>query len=209
MDRVEQLKFKSGSGVSGYGVQVGPYSAQLTSYAGSPLVTVYCVDFLHGISVNQEWSANVSKLNLSQIGSTRLGIAGDDGDALARYRKGAWLASQFASAPTTSWKQIHSAIWTTVIAGNDPTKSYYNKYGDWLSQANAAEASGYAGFDFSRWAVLTDVRADDLGAVDVTLQPGVQEYLVQLTVTPEPETFVMLLSGLLVLAVLWRRGGFA
>jgi hypothetical protein len=208
MDPVEQFKFISGSGVGGFGVQVGPYTGQMTSYPGNPLITIYCVDYLHGISTNTTWSANVSRLNVADIGDTRLGIAGDDSSALSRYRKAAWLASQFTSNQTTaSWRQIHSAIWTIVIAGDDPTKQYYNQYGSWIKLANDAEASGYAGFDFREWAVLTDVRSGQPGSdVAVGLQPGVQEYLVRMTVTPEPETIIMLLSGMLILALVWRRG---
>lgn len=193
--------------VPGFGTQVGPYTARLVSYPGMPSVTIYCVDYLHDIDIGQVWTANVSKLVLSDVNDTRLGIAGDDLDALNRYKKAAWLASQFmVNQDQASWQQIHSAIWTTALDGNDPNKPYYGKYGNWIAQANAAEAGGYAGFDFSEWAVLTDVHAADLGYdIDPLREPGVQEYLVHVTVTPEPETVILMLSGLAVLAFAWRR----
>ena len=204
----ETLGFKAGSGVGGFGTQVGPYTAQVTSYPGSPLVTVYCVDYLHSISVGQSWTANVSQLTLDGMATTRLGIAGDDGNALARYKKAIWLAAQFANnQDATSWMQIHSAIWTIVLGGNDPTQPYYGQYASWIFRAGLAEAGGYYGFNFDDWRVVTDVRADDAGLVDASLQPGAQEYVMY--VTPEPETVIMMLSGLLVLALVWRRGGFA
>jgi hypothetical protein len=210
MDPTEDIQFKSASGVGGFGTQVGPYTGQLKSYPGNPLITIYCVDFLHGIATDQLWTANVSKLtDVASVADTRLGIAGDDADAFARYKKAAWLASNFMTNQNqTSWKQIHSAIWTFVIAG--PTgQPYSGHYGTWFAAANTAEMNNYYGMDFANWAVLTDIRADDGSPSDdanVSKQPGVQEYLVQMTATPEPETIVLLLSGLLILGLAYRRG---
>ena len=203
----ETLQLKAKSEVSGFDVNVGPYTAQVVSYPGQPLISVYCVDFLHGVAQDQVWDVNVTKLSGGDVSNTRLGIAGDD-NALARYKKAAWLASQFAANQDTwSWRRLSSAIWTTVIAGDDPGFTYYEGYGDWLTKADAAEAGGYMGFNFDYWQVLTDVTADDLGNVAVIDQLGAQEYLVY--VTPEPETIIMLMSGMIVLLVVWRRGGIA
>jgi hypothetical protein len=213
LNPVEQFKFVSSSGSSGvpvgwFGTQNGPYTGQVASYPGSPQVTLYCVDYLHDIAPDQVWTVNVSRLTVSDIGDTRMGIAFDDGFALSRYKRAAWLASQFMTNQSLdSWAKLHSAIWSVALDGNDPTKPYYGEYGNWLSQLSAAEASGYQGFDFSEWAVITDVAADDLGYdYNPLRQPGAQEFLVHVTVTPEPETVIMLLSGLLVLGLCWRRG---
>jgi hypothetical protein len=207
----EQFKFTAPSAgvvVPGFGTQVGPYTGQLSSYPGSPSITLYCVDYLHDINPNQIWTANVSRLNVGDVSHTRLGIAGDDAGALSRYKKAAWLASHFMSnQDVTSWRQIHAAIWTVALDGNLPGKPYFGQYGNWLAAANLAEANGYQGFNFAEWAVVTDIAADDQGFnYDPLKQPGVQEYLVRMTVTPEPETVVLLLSGLLLLGLVWRRG---
>ena len=68
---------------------------------------------------------------------------------------------------------------------------------DWYNEVNAAFAGGApADLDWASWSVVTDVNAT--GATG----EGVQEFLVhEPTVTPEPETYLLLLaSGL---AVLW------
>jgi hypothetical protein len=201
----EDLRFVGTNGTSGFDTQVGPYSAQMTSYPGNPFITIYCVDYLGDIQPNQQWTANVSSLS-SDISLTKLGVLGAS-DALARYRKAAWLASQFAyNQDVGSWRQLSSALWTTVQNGDDPSMPYYGGYGDWLNRAAAAEAGGYEGFDFREWAVLTDVRVAENG---LPLDPYMtQEFITRVTVTPEPETVIMLMSGLLLLGLVWRRGMF-
>jgi hypothetical protein len=66
------------------------------------------------------------------------------------------------------------------------------------ANALVSNFSGVYSMDFSQWAVVTDVT-----------DPGRQEFLVRTTVAPEPATYVMLLSGLVLLfgvAQARRRG---
>ena len=67
-----------------------------------------------------------------------------------------------------------------------------------LDVAQEAANNGFAGFDFSQWSVFTDKNADGHSY-------GKQEYLVRVNVVPEPETVVLLLSGLVVLLGVGRR----
>lgn len=205
----DQIQFVSFSGVTGFGVQaIGPYTGQVMSMPGTPMISLYSVDYKVGVTLGSAWTANVSSLTLSAMKNTKLGILGDDGDALARYRKAAWLASQFATNQTyTDWLQISSAVWTTALNGDAPSLPYYGQYGNYINLANAAEAGGYAGFDFREWAVVTDITSTGAQlSYDPEMVGSYHEALVKVTVTPEPETMILLLSGLLILGVAWRRG---
>jgi hypothetical protein len=199
----EQLKLVSAGGVvstfSSPSVYVGPYAATLTSDPTHATFSIYCVDFLHDITVGTVWNANVSDVTSTGLSNTRLGNAG-----LSSYQKAIWLATQFAANQTRgAWTAIHDAIWAittpsyalkTAGSVSDPTKGSY-----WVDQVNMAFASGApTDIDYTQWRVLTDVRS-----------PGTQEFLVSTpptTVTPEPETYLLMITGLAgILLLAYRR----
>ena len=218
----EDLKFIAGSGVGASfdNVQVGPYTGDITS--GSPTlpgITLYCVDFANGITLNHTWTADVTGIGSGAsdaavggtMGNTRLG---NNTGSLNKYRQAAFLASLFSSYTTymnnaaftysgstqyTSKKAvysgIHGAIWSIMTAGyptgavNDAALATAMS-STFIGLANTALAANFAGYsmDFDNWSVMTDV-----------VNPGVQEYLVQTSVVPEPETYVLMFSGLILL----------
>jgi hypothetical protein len=192
----EQLKLVSAGGVvstfSSPSVYLGPYTATLTSDPTHATFSIYCVDFLHDINVGDTWTANVSGISSSGLSSTRLGNAG-----LTQYQKAIWLATQFATNQTRdAWSAIHDAIWSITTPGYVLKTS---KGQSWVDQVNSAFTSGApSSIDFTQWRVLTDTRS-----------PGTQEFLVSTpptTVTPEPQTYLLMLTGLAgVLLVTYRR----
>src|SRR3972149_3024146 len=112
----------TGSGVVGYGgVAIGPYGA---SSPGMPNFDVFCVDFSNSVSVGNVWTARFTSLaDAAGIDdNTRFGQLSLS-PVLDQYKRAAWLAMQFASNGTGSWKGIHQAIWKQF--GTSPSSSPY------------------------------------------------------------------------------------
>lgn len=199
--QTEQFRLVAGSGVGFNGVQVGPYRGMMLSEPGTPTIDIYCVDFLNEVHLNQTWTARMTNLGGGSLGNTRLGqLFGMSGfsfygtdDVLTRYRKAAWLTTQFAIQNTSAWGGIHSAIWlltTPNVTSNLPS-AFIAAAGYWFGKAS----TNYLSVDVRSIAIATDVRT-------VGGQDGVQEYIL---VTPEPATILMLGSGLAGLYAARRR----
>jgi PEP-CTERM motif len=181
----EYLDFLGGSNVGFGGVQVGPYVAQFTSDIGQDF-SIYCVDYNHH-AIDQ--LVNVSALASTGLSNTRLGALGDAA-AFDTYRTAAYLASLFDTAPATgaAWGPIHRAIWA-LTSGQSQWDSYLSD-----TYLGAGWETAAANFNTDGWYVLSP-----------TDQPGGQEFLMRTVSVPEPATFVLLATGLLLLAAFSRR----
>jgi hypothetical protein len=192
-DATEYLEFLGGSGVNGgYGVQVGPYRGRFTTPT-SPQFSIYCVDYNH---YAKSQKVNVSALSSGPLSLTRL-------QDYSKYQKAAYLASLFDPGTdvnsdgtpegTSSWGAIHAAIWyitSGVSVGNTTQRDYYLG----LAAANAGS------FSTAGWYVLSPENARG-GAFDGTGQ----EFLMRTVSVPEPASFLLLASGLLLLAAVSRK----
>jgi hypothetical protein len=201
--QTDSLLFVSGSGVGYNGVQVGPYRGMLISEPGTPTVDIYCVDYMHEITVGTRWKVYDTNLGGGNLSNTRLfkefTVAGNSwygsANVLTRYEEAAWLTTQFSSNNKSSWGAIHSAIWlltTPNFGTNLPSGLVIADTYNWVNLA----AADYTQINPNSYEVLTDVRVDANG------NGGVQEYLM---VTPEPETVLLLASGLGALYAMRRR----
>lgn len=104
---MEQFRFDSGSGVGAkWGrVQIGPYHGTLLSDSTTPSLTLYCVDFVHGIGGGNLVDVNTVNLGNddADLSTTRLkndpdlngGVPIDS--RLMQYRQAAFLAAMFDS----------------------------------------------------------------------------------------------------------------
>lgn len=181
--------------VRGY---VGPYSARLTSDPTKGSFSVFCIDFLNSIRVNDIWTANISTVVAGGLDATRLGMAGVT-DAVVRYQKAIWLATQFAANQTRAqWTGIHDAIWSLVNPGDGTFLTTDGTGAYWAGEVEAAFASGApTDVDYASWRVLTDVNAN--GRLE-----GKQEFLVRV-VTSESTSTLVLAFGMGVLWIVGRR----
>ena len=182
-DAQEYLDFLGGSGVNGgYGVQVGPYVGRFTDPTTAQF-SIYCVDYTH--YARDQW-VNVTSLASGDLDSTRLKDYGD-------YQQAAYLASLFDTEPTSTWGGIHAAIWNItsgVAVGSAAQRDYYLG----LAAANAST------FATAGWYVLSPL--DPNGGVNDSTG---QEFLMRSVSVPEPAAFLLLASGLLLLAAVSRK----
>ncbi|MBA2626735.1 MAG: hypothetical protein H0U85_01875 [Gemmatimonadales bacterium] len=175
-----QVTLTSAGSVTAFGYYVGKYQGQLPTQPGAPAIDLFCVDFLHHVTVGQTWTANFTSLTGGDLSNTRL-------NSLVFYQKAAWLTAQYGSAPTSQWGDIQATIWqiTNPGAGPAPSSSY------WLDLVNAQ----YTSFDYSRYVIVTDVNRLDANSA--------QEFI---TTTPEPAELLLMGTGLLTIVL---AGGFA
>ena len=80
-----QVKFVSPGNVTWRGYYVGPYRGMLLNEPGSPVVDLYCVDFLNYAQWN--WTANISSVSRSDLSLTRWGMIFGEAEARVRYQK--------------------------------------------------------------------------------------------------------------------------
>jgi len=176
------MTFTGVNGAAAFGYYVGPYYGTMN---GDP-VTLYCVDFANEVYFGESWQANVTPLNGGDLSNTRYGGT-PDGRQL--YAEAAWLTTQYASNPN-SYGDIQATIWQ-LFDPNAPAPSS----GNWLQLAQ----ENYTSLDLGYFDILTN-----LGPVTATGQ--VQEFIIDPAPVPEPDSLVLLLSALLAVAFMARKG---
>ena len=160
------------------GTSAGPYSAILN---GSP-ISMMCLSFNRHVAVGQTWDVAVNSLDASGVANA---LYGGQRKSLLKYQRAAWLYDQLTAAPTQA-SAIQGAIWNIFRASTPDNAASIQ----WLSAAMGANLAGY---DFSRFRILTPL---DRG------RHGPQEMM---TTVPEPMTMLLLGSGLLGVAAKVRR----
>jgi hypothetical protein len=195
--RIKTLKFQStrpNPAVTALGYYVGPFTATVVSDPTRPTIDIFCVDVLNQITWGHTWRARFTNLASGDLSATRHGNA-----KLAEYKQAAWLTTMYRApgVNTNQWGGIQSAIWNLLnpgypYGGTSATTNTHEAY--WLAQANNWYNSAASNsFDFTRWSVVTDV-----GAAGRVRGGGTQEFLTQ-NVTPEPETWILMGTGLLII----------
>jgi hypothetical protein len=183
------------------GGRFGPYIAQF-QYPGTNPVNIYCIDMYRSISPGHVITANVQNLSDAVGLVPALGYGGTN--LQQDLKKAAWLSMQFWNpANAADWKGIHYAIWSLTsgvsLAGTD---AYLLSAQNWVSLAGANYMS-YG--SYGDWSLLTFESGYPERYPEMQLRPT-QSMLVQsTTVTPEPETYLLMATGLLFLAFFGRR----
>lgn len=114
---------------------VTPYEIKID---GTPQL-VTCYDIYDDVNFGDTWNAEI--LSLKQAALT--GFFSTDKNALADYERVAWLDAQSYQG-SAQQIGVQYAIWS--VFGTAPSTPAAGKY---EAAADAAAASGYAGFDFS------------------------------------------------------------
>ena len=192
--QTETLKFTNAGSTTWNGVYVGPYQAKVLSEPGQPTIDVFCVDYQHHVSMNQVWDATFSNV-MGDLGNTRAGLTYGQAAAREMYQQAAFLTTMYASNPANT-AAINSAIWN-IFNSASPDKSGTGVTSSAYWATYAANNYATAGLDYHTFAVVTDVNFR---------QGGTQEFLTNVTATPEPSTYLLMASGLAGLAgVGYRR----
>jgi hypothetical protein len=192
--------------VSGRTYYTSIYRGQfLSGVPGNPTVDIFCVDFFHSVGTNNEWDAWFSPVsgNLEQTYGMRF-RGWTQEIATERYKAAAYLATQFSLADKASWPTYQKTIWN--LMGQQTLDNVFTDANNSslfplaVSNSTLNDAiTGGQGIDASEWTVISGVNA--------TSSSGKQEFLVQQSVVPEPETVILLVTGLLALgAVAYFRG---
>jgi hypothetical protein len=171
------------------GVLLAPYLARFTTPTTASF-SVYCVDYLHYAGSQMVESTSLASSG-GDMGATRLGDYG-------KYQQAAYLSSLFeswddfdeagrASNKRTIWSGLHAAIWS--ITSNQTLGSGDTAY--WRNYfLGLATPTGFG----DGWYVLSGTNGYN----------G-QEFLIRTASVPEPSTWLLMGSGLLLLLGLGFR----
>jgi len=187
----------------------------LSGVPGNPTVDIFCVDFFHNANTSSTgysaWFTPLSAVDFSRTyGVSQRGWS--PGIAEQRYRAAAWLATQFSPTDANraaNWPRYQAAMWSLMgqtttgfeLDGSVGLASKFNLGG--FSDPFKTSAQGdlqtaldnASTIDGDSWTIVSAASGNS------------QEFLVQQSVVPEPETVILLVTGLLALgAVAYFRG---
>lgn len=172
-----------------------PYAITVNGVATSAI----CYDIFDDIAGSQTWYAN--ELTVAEAATS--GFFGAIPNALSLYREIGWLSVQ-SYANAAAQVDLQHNIWN--VFGGSQTYVVNQGPGSYSAALATAQASGYAGFDFSTVAFLVPVdgiagdasgQAFVIGTTSTTTSVAAQ--------TPEPGTIAMLGGGLMAMAIGSRR----
>ncbi|GLC25325.1 PEP-CTERM sorting domain-containing protein [Roseisolibacter agri] len=180
---------------------IGPFNGTLQTLPGSAQsITMFCIDVLNDVSIGDSWTGVLTSLaDPAATLSTTRHAAASDPTAMTKYRTTAWLTTQFGLHSSESWADIQHAIWNVWAPGQYAANA-------WDAAGASAAASGFAGFDFSNYWVLTDVTGvgQALGGAQEFIVPGIGGGGTG-SVVPEPSTYLLMATGMVALAGVARR----
>ncbi len=221
-DNVTLTLTSPGNNISG-NYYASPYQA--TVQGTGQVLTIYCIDFNHDVSVGQTWNAVLQSLTQSNVATTSQEGAPDpvnplDPNAWQDYSAAAYLIDQqIASAASAYWAAVYQyAAWKVFLPyGNTPSMistditNYNNsvavaesQYGNGTQFATdiaaAFAAAGKAvsgGYTPMNFELVTPNPQGQIGSV--------QEFLVKVPPVPEPSSIILLLTSAFAGVIVVRR----
>ena len=188
------LGWNGGDWQNGY-----PYYIQPSDNPAS-VIAVMCDDYVHGGEPGDQWEANITDLGSDNIMMTRFNtISGPNAlYALLLYDEAGWILLQTPQTPSTQWLDMNEAVWTIF----DSSATCGSDCRAWIASAQEAARMGFPGTDFNKVYIVTPTDQHDSDP------HSIQEFLyigedpsgsgANNQTTPEPGTFVLMGSGLLV-----------
>jgi hypothetical protein len=192
------------------------------------MFTMYCVDKYNFVAEGDIWQINATNLdNGTDLSNTRLDGATFTGgpptyiieglDPLTRYRAAVWLATRF-DATGANWNGVQGAIWAVMTKDGDPGMWMQMGFDGGYASGNVADPDYWISqvkglftgddpppaLDYKWWYVMSDVNTWTTDPTGARVEGRhKQEFLVH--ATPEPATYVLIVSGLLAVGVAARR----
>jgi hypothetical protein len=198
-DGTTTMQFTGVNGANNGVYYVSPYTATM-NYGTSSAQTVFlfCDDLNNEVSMNQVWNANVTSLASGNFSNTRYGNGSVNPNLGSMnpqtlYDEAAWLVTQFSSHPG-DYVSLQYALWDLMTPGAEPT-TFANADGTTAAQWLAMATANYGQINSANFEIITNT-----GTLAYTGQ--VQEFIIQ---TPEPATGVLLLVGVVLMFLLYRR----
>ena len=205
----EKFKFMSGpyAGLPiAFGSYVGRYTATAQSRPGSPTIDIYCIDYINDANFGATWYANITNLGAGVVLDKTRRNNGNLASALDTYRKAAWLTSHYSTTPMTSagWGNLQAAVWELFNPGSPNGGTNASTVGTeawWLAQVNTfrANTTAWNAYEWGKYSVITD--KNSIGRQS----GGFQEFVTTAELAPEPATFVMLATGLVIVGAAAAR----
>ena len=220
-DNVTLTLTSPGNNPSGY-YYVTPYQA--TVQGSGQVLSLYCIDFNHDVSVGQTWNAVLQPLTSANVATTSQYGAPDplnplDSNAWQDYSTAAFLIDELISAPSAYWQAVYQyAAWEIFLPDGNSSSMITADTNAYQASVVKAEAQYGTGTTFAKdiasayTAATAAVQSgymptgfDLVTSVPYGLANSVQEFLVKVPPVPEPSSIILLLTAGFAAVLVARR----
>jgi hypothetical protein len=220
-DNVTLTLTSAGNNTSGY-YYASPYQA--TVQGTGQVLSVYCIDFNHDVSLGQTWNAVIQPLTQANIAVDSQQGAPDpvsplDANAWEDYSIAAYLIDELISTPNAYWQAVYQyAAWAVFLPYGNSASMVTTDTASYNASVVKAEAQYKTGTQFASdisaayTAATTAVQNgytptgfDLVTPAPYGLASSVQEFLVKVPPVPEPSSILLLLTAAFAAAMVIRR----